>query len=189
MNKGLRTVIQSARGAECVLVNLWPACLLLFLNGCINSAMPAVGPIQFVTASGASAPAVSSLAVNGTVYLVATVTQDNDLLGVSWTLSCGSLPPAGGSEGIISTACGVISPSQTSSGPVPTYPSTGYISTYTAPSAVPKGNTVTITAHATSLPSVSSSVTLTIVEAGQATSLPPSRPSEHPSNGVQRSGL
>jgi hypothetical protein len=51
---------------------------------------------------------------------------------------------------------------------VPTYPSTGIITTYTAPSVVPKGGTVTITAHATSLPSVFSSVTLTIVAAQAA---------------------
>jgi hypothetical protein len=189
LKKGLRTTIQSGRGVKCAVIHWWPACLLLLLNGCINSAMPVVGAIQFVTSSGASATAVSSLAVNGTVYLVATVTQDSDLLGVSWTLSCGSLPPAASSEGIISTACGVISPTQTSSGPVPAYPSTGFITTYTAPSAIPKGNTVTITAHATSLPSVTSSVTLTIVEAGQSTSNPLTRPYEHLSNGAQRTGL
>lgn len=188
MNKVFCKARQSRLWALCVLIHLGLAGFLVLLNGCIDSAKPVVGPIQFVTASGGSAPDVSSLPVNGTIYLVASVTHDNDLLGVSWTVNCGSLPPAGGT-GTASTACGVISPSQTTSGPVPTYPSTGYITTYTAPSAIPKGNTVTITAHATSLPSVTSSVTLTIVAAEQAASPASTQPAERIWNGAQRAGF
>ena len=133
------------------------------LAGCASPKRPTVGPIEFTDAKGAPASAVTTLAVNQPIYLVATVANDNDLLGVSWTVSCGTAPPPGGVT--INTACGVCNPAQTLSGPVPTYPSTGIISTYTAPSVVPKGGTITITAHATSLPSVVSSVTLTIVDA------------------------
>lgn len=188
MNKGFCKVRLSGLRAQCVVIHLGLAGSLMLLNGCIDSRKPVVGPIQFVTASGASAQEVPSLPVNGTIYLVANVTNDDLLLGVTWTVNCGSLPPAGG-NGTTSTACGTISPSQTTSGPVPTYPSTGYITTYTAPSTIPKGSTVTITAHATSLPSVTSSVNLTILAAGQAASPALIRPAERFWNGAQRPGF
>ncbi len=140
------------------------AFILTLASACGGSAKPVVGPIEFVDSSGASVPAVSTLPINGAVYLVGTVTNDDEMLGVSWTVGCGSLPPGGGTNGVLSTACGVFYPTQTLSGPVPTYRSTGYITEYTAPSAIPKGDTITITAHATSLPSVVSSVNLTIVQ-------------------------
>jgi len=189
LNKGLRKERRSGAKTQCVFVHGGLACLLALLSGCVNSQRPVVGPIQFVTVSGASLPAVSSLAVNGTIYLFADVTNDDEQLGVSWTVNCGSMPPASESGGVISTACGLVSPAQTASGPIPTYPSTGYITAYTAPSAVPKGNTVTITAHATSLPSVTSSVTLTIVAAGQAASPALDRTTGRFSNGVPRAGF
>jgi hypothetical protein len=159
----LRTESPSGSRAQYVLICSPLAFILTLLCACGGSAKPAVGAVEFVDSSGTAVPAVSSLAVNGVVYLVGTVTNDDEMLGVSWTVNCGSLPPGGSTNGVISTACGVITPAQTLSGPVPSYPSAGYIAEYTAPSAVPKGNTVTITAHATSLPSIVSSVTLTIV--------------------------
>jgi hypothetical protein len=131
---------------------------------CGGSSKPVVGPIEFVNSSGAAVSAVSTLAVNGVVYLVGTVTNDDEVLGVSWTVSCGSQPSGNGANDVISTACGIFTPTQTFSGPVPTYPASGYVTEYTAPSAIPKGSTVTITAHATSLPSADSSVNLTIVQ-------------------------
>ena len=131
-------------------------------TGCANP-KPMIGPIEFTDSKGAAVTAVSSLPVNQTIYLVATVTNDNALLGVSWTVTCGSAPPAGGVT--ISNACGSFTPSQTLSGPVPSYPSSGIVTTYTAPSTIPAGGMVTITAHATSLPSVVSNVTVTIVPA------------------------
>ncbi len=148
--------------AQRVLIALLPAVILALASACGGKAKPVVGPIQFVGSSGASVSPVSTLPENGVVYLVATVTNDDEMLGVSWTVNCGSLPSGGGTNGVISTACGVFTPAQTLSGPIPTYPSTGYVTEYTAPSIIPNGNTVTITAHATSLPSVVSSVTLTI---------------------------
>jgi hypothetical protein len=154
--------------------------ILMTVAGCGGTVRPQIGPIEFTSAAGVSVPAVTSLAVNGQVYLVATVTHDDQLLGVSWTVNCGSAVPP--SSGTIDTSCGTCVPAQTQSGPVPLYPSTGFITTYNAPSAIPKGSTVTITAHATALPSVSSSVTLTIVAAQAAN---PAR--SWPQSGAERS--
>ncbi len=137
--------------------------ILVLLAGCGVNLPPKISPISFVSASGASVPPVSSVPVNGQLYLIATVTNDDEALGVSWTVTCGSAVPPGGTS--IDTSCGTFDPAQTASGPIPPYPSTGIITTYNAPSAAPKGGSVTITAHATALPSVSSSVTLTIVAA------------------------
>jgi len=142
---------------------LFSSLTLGLLTGCSGLAKPQISAIQFTTAAGASVSAATQLAVNKQVFLVADVTHDGQLLGVSWTVTCGSAAAAGGTS--IDTACGSFTPAETASGPVPQYPSTGIIATYNAPSEVPKGSTVTITAHATALPSVTSSVTLTIVAA------------------------
>jgi hypothetical protein len=159
---------QSRPKAQRVFIkNVGLAVILALLAGCAKG-RPVVGPIQFVDSQGAPVSAVSSLPVNGTIYLVATVTNDDEQLGVSWTANCGSAQSGGGTTGVINTACGEFTPQETASGPVPTYPSTGIIAEYTAPSVIPKGNTVTITAHATSLLSVTSSVTVTIVAASQS---------------------
>jgi hypothetical protein len=162
----LRLARQSRRKSQLGFVSVG-LFFLAVLSGCAKG-RPVVGPIQFVNSQGSPVSAVNSLSVNGAIYLVATVTNDDEQLGVSWTVNCGSLPPGGGTDGSIDTVCGVFDPAETSSGPVPTYPSTGIIATYTAPSEIPKGNSVTITAHAAALPSVTSSVTLTIVSASQA---------------------
>ena len=149
---------------------------LPLLAGCGGMAKPQIGPIQFTNAAGTSVTPATTLAVNGQVYMIATVTNDDQLLGVSWTVTCGSEAPVGGTS--IDSSCGTCAPAQTASGPVPLYPSTGIITTYNAPSEIPKGGTVTITAHATALPSVTTSITLTIVAAhGNA---------EPPSTGARR---
>ncbi|MGA9673651.1 MAG: hypothetical protein WBQ94_30950 [Terracidiphilus sp.] len=190
MKTGPCNARQSKPASWQIYVQIGSAVLLALLAGCANTEKPDVGPIQFVTAAGAPVPGVTSLGINGVVYLVATVTNDNNFLGVSWTVDCGSLPAGGGiSTGTITTACGVFTPAQTASGPVPTYPSTGIITEYTAPSAIPKGNTVTITAHATTLPSVTSSVTLTITAASQGALAVPSKSTKRPSDNVQRTGF
>jgi hypothetical protein len=133
------------------------------LSGCGSMAKPQIGAIQFTSETGAGEPDVTTLAVNGQAYMIATVTNDDQALGVSWTVTCGSATGPGGTS--IDNSCGTCDPAQTASGPVPSYPSTGIIATYNAPSKIPKGATVTITAHVTALPSVTSSVTLTIVPA------------------------
>jgi hypothetical protein len=156
----------SLRSFPCQALSIFWVAILVTFAGCGSAVKPQIGPIEFTTAAGTTVPAVNSLAVNGQVFLVATVTHDDQLLGVSWTVNCGSaLPP---SSGTIDTSCGTCVPAQTQSGPVPLYPTTGIITTYDAPPAIPKGATVTITAHATALPSVTSSVTLTIVAAQAA---------------------
>jgi hypothetical protein len=141
--------------------------MLMLLAGCSMN-RPQIGAIAFVNASGTSISAPSSVAVNGPLYMLATVTNDDELLGVSWTVTCGSAPPPNSGNSSIDTSCGTFNPTQTLSGPIPLYPTTNIITTYTAPSAVPKGGTVTITAHATALPSVTSSITLTVVAAQTA---------------------
>jgi hypothetical protein len=146
----------------------------LTLAGCGGNPKPQIGPIQFTTASGASVPSVTSLAVNGQAYVVATVTNDDQLLGVSWTVTCGSAAPPGGTT--IDSSCGTFDPSQTLSGPVPLYPSSGIVAAYNAPSDIPVGGTVTIIAHVTALPSVTSGVTVTIVAAQTSKVEPASTP-------------
>ena len=171
---GLRSGTPVSRRSSHVLAISALALALPAFIGCSNAARPLIGPIQFTTNSGAPGPAVNSLAVNGQVYLVATVTNDDQFLGVSWTITCGSAQSPG--SGSIDTSCGSCVPSQTQSGPVPHYPSTGFITTYNAPPEVPKGSIVTITAHATSLPSVTSSITLKIVPTETASLAMPSLP-------------
>ena len=155
--------------------------ILSALNGCGGAVKPQVASITFTTDSTgtkavcttavtsstpANTPLCSSalppsLVVGGpAAYMFANVIDDDQGLGVSWTVTCGSATSIG--SGGIDTACGTFNPAQTLSGPVPLYTITGVVTAYTAPPAVPKGGTVTITAHATSLPSVTSSVTLTI---------------------------
>jgi len=150
--------------------------------GCANSPKPQVGSITFTTDStGATpictiaassdlqstAPACTSVLLPTLVaggqaaYIYATVTGDSEALGVSWTVDCGSATGVG--SGAIDTSCGVFQPAQTLSGPVPVYAATGIVTTFNAPSTVPKNGTVTLTAHATSRPSEVLSVTLNIV--------------------------
>jgi hypothetical protein len=140
------------------------ALVIATLAGCAGMPKPQIGPVQFTTASGASLATPASLPVNAQVYVVADVTNDDQLLGVSWTVTCGSAAAPGGIS--IDNACGAFNPAHTESGPVPLYLTTGIITTYNAPAAIPNGSNVTITAHATALPSVTSSVTLTVTSAG-----------------------
>lgn len=86
------------------------------------------------------APATSML-TNATQSLTAVVSNDSANKGVSWSVICGS------------GACGSFSSLTTAS---------GQATTYTAPSAVPAGNTVTVTATSISDPTKSASATLTI---------------------------
>lgn len=82
------------------------------------------------------------IVVNTSAPLVATVTNDPNVLGVDWTVTCSS---AG--------ACGSFNPAHTTSG-TPT--------SYTAPAAVPSPSTVTITATATADTTKTANNTVTI---------------------------
>ena len=82
----------------------------------------------------------SSLAVNGTATVAATVTNDSAMAGVNW-----SCMPAG--------SCGFFNPTSTAS---------GASSTYTAPAAPPSGGKVTIVASSVTLASQSANTQVTI---------------------------
>ena len=92
-----------------------------------------------------------SIVQNTSAPLVANVSNDTASGGVDWTVTCGS---AG--------ACGSFSPTHTASG-VPT--------TFTAPSAVPAGNTVTITATSTSDPTKNDTEIVTVTATAPPSSL------------------
>lgn len=98
-----------------------------------------------VTFSTAVAPIPSSLLVNTTAPLSAEVTNDPLHAGVIYTATCGS------------SVCGSFNPAVSTAGGGTIFPSA-----YTAPSVVPTGNTVTITASSITDTSKSASVTLTI---------------------------
>jgi hypothetical protein len=127
----------------------------------ITATSTAVGPAVSTTASVTIVAPVSvkitqgvptsSIVQGTTAPLIATVSNDPASGGVDWTVSCGS---AG--------ACGSFSPTHTVSG-VPT--------TFTAPSAVPSGNTVTITATSTTDPSRSDKETVTVTAGAPPNSL------------------
>jgi hypothetical protein len=136
---------------------------LCFGSGCSSVSTPVVGEISITNASGVAQTSVSSVQHGQSIYLDVLVTHDIDALGVDWSVTCSSsLPPGSIPVGTVDTSCGVFTPNHTLSGPVPSYPSTGIITQFTAPSVVPKVATVTIAAHSTSDPSVFSSITLTI---------------------------
>jgi hypothetical protein len=83
-----------------------------------------------------------SIVQNHSASLVATVSNDAASAGVDWSVTCGS--PG---------ACGTFSPTHTASGAA---------TTFTAPNAVPAGNTVTITATSTTDPTQSDKETVTV---------------------------
>ncbi len=89
----------------------------------------------------------ASLAVGGTTNLIALVTNDVNTLGVNWTTSIDGTT-------CIPTICGSFSPPQTLS---------GVTTAYTAPTAVPQGGTVTLTATSVADGTKSASWTITIL--------------------------
>lgn len=88
---------------------------------------------------------------NASASLVATVANDSAILGVDWTVTCGS--PG---------ACGAFSPTHTASGAQ---------TTYTAPSVVPAGGTVTIIATSTTDPTKNDQQSVTVTNAAPPNSL------------------
>lgn len=121
------------------------------------------GPITFLSSSGASEK-VSTLTIGLAVKLSMMPIGDSANGGVDWTISCAGNPVTGS---IVNGACGTLSPLHTPDGQ-PT--------TYTAPSAVPINQAITITATLTSNPSQSNSVTLTVVEAPITVAFNPATP-------------
>lgn len=88
-------------------------------------------------------PTTASAQINGSVQLTATVLYDPANLGVNWTVSCGS------------SACGSVS----------SHTASGAAATFTAPSSLPAGGTVTVTATSSADATKSASATITIVPA------------------------
>ena len=97
-------------------------------------------PIVVLSVVLSGAP--TSLGVNGTAALTATVNNDLSNAGVTWSVTCGSTATG---------ACGALSNTTTTS------------ATYTAPATPPASNTVTITATSIADTSISASATITIV--------------------------
>jgi len=141
-----------------------------FLAGCSSSKQTVqVGTIQFTDANGNAAKnAVRSINAGATTYVDVQLTDDKQLLGVDWTVTCGSAPPPGTPlpPGVTQDdSCGIFSPVHTASAPVPSYASSGsgVVTLFTAPAAPPKQGVVTLYAAATVDHSRYTSVTLTVV--------------------------
>jgi len=124
----------------------------LIVTGCGGSSISRAkaASILITNASGGSGN-ITALPVASRVLLSMTPLGDSIHAGVDWVVSCGGNPVTGS---IANGACGTLSPAHTTDGQ-PT--------AYIAPSVVPIGAAVTITATVTSNPSQSSNLTLTIV--------------------------
>ena len=161
----------------CIPQSFRPAAVALLLagvamvSGCSSNSSVSdikVEPIAFTDANGIplkTAPA--SLTVGQGTYVDVTLTNDPQLLGADWSVYCGSALPPGSPLPPGQTqdeSCGTFTPAHTTSGPIPSYVSSGagYVARYTAPPATPKLGTVTLYVLATSDHSKFSSVTLTI---------------------------
>jgi hypothetical protein len=116
-----------------------------FVSAC-SSSKKAPLPIQVQLAP---APP-SSLEVSTSTQLAAQLVNDTAAAGVDWTLAC------------TSADCGSIAPAHTASGGA---------TTYTAPSVVPTGGSVTVTATSTTDTTASASATITITPIGSNMSL------------------
>ncbi len=143
---------------------LLPLCALLVLSGCGGqSAQVTVGSVDPTDSKGVIASPITSIPHGTTQFFEVILNDDIEGLGADWTVTCSSSAPEGSlPAGTIDTSCGTFAPYHTASGPVPSYPATGILTQYTAPSMIPKGGTVTIVVHATSRPAANSSVTLTV---------------------------
>ncbi|HJT71546.1 MAG TPA: hypothetical protein VJ731_15205 [Terriglobales bacterium] len=104
----------------------------------------------------------SSVQAGGTLKLTASVSNDPSNAGVDWSANCGS-----------SGGCGSFNPTHTASGG-PT--------TYTAPSAVPAGNVVTISAASTANTTKSFSTTITVTTPPISVSFPTAPPTSLQAN-------
>lgn len=141
------------------------AVVVAAISGCTSSASKVqVGPIAFTDIDGNQLSGTyTSMTVGATTYVDVAVTNDISLLGVDWTVSCGSeltnLP-----AGEVDDSCGTLTPVHTASAPVPSYATSGagVVTIYTAPSAPPKGGMVTLYATSTADHSRSSSVTIAV---------------------------
>ena len=98
-----------------------------------------------VSVSFATAPP-KFVPVNQSAAITAVVNNDTSKEGIDWTLTCAS-----------GSSCGAVNPAHTDGG--------AFVN-FTAPSAVPSGNTVTLTATSTFDPTATASAVITISAAG-----------------------
>jgi hypothetical protein len=148
-------------------ITLGTFCLALF--GCASDRpKPLVSDIVFTDGLGHPQAVPSELKAGSGTYLDVVVSNDSELLGANWSVSCSNQPPAGTPlppNQPVDMSCGTFTPVHTLTGPVPTYATSGagIVTFYTAPAMVPKDGTVTLYASATSDPSQNSSIKLTII--------------------------
>ncbi len=134
------------------------ACVAVFavmISACNSSSSGSkakAGPISVTSPTGGTGQ-VSLLALASSVKVSMMPTGDAIGAGVDWSVTCGGNPVTGS---VTNGACGTL---------VPTHTANGAATIFTAPSAIPLGNSVTITGTVTSNPSQSSSVSLTILSA------------------------
>ena len=154
--------------------------LVAAVSGCSgnSSTKPTVGAITFTNATGTPYSALKQLTTGESTYVVVNVTADSQGLGADWSSYCGSALPPGTPLPTGQTqdeTCGTFTPGHTTSGPIPTYATsaTGYVTLFTAPTAVPKEGTVTLYATSTSDRSQTSNVTLTITTQAISVQLAP----------------
>jgi hypothetical protein len=127
------------------------AALAVALSGCASGYNVKAGPISITIPSGTASGQVSSIGAGTVVQVNMTPVGDTADSGVNWTVTCGGNPVTGSITG---GACGTF---------VPAHTPDGVASLYTAPSIIPIGGTVTLTAAVASNPSASSNVTLSVV--------------------------
>ncbi len=131
-------------------VILFPLCFfMLVLAGCSGSKPHLDG---FSVTDPSSGAAITTVIVNATADVSVSVGSDGPNLGVDWSLVCGGSPNTALEPA--SVACGSLNP---------VHVGNSIAMVYTAPAYVPIGSTVTLTAAVTSDPSVTASVTLTIL--------------------------
>jgi hypothetical protein len=144
--------------------------LVLGLSGCgVNvSSKPQVGAIAFTDANGNAVAPVTMLAAGSGIYLDVAVSNDPQLLGANWSVTCSSQLPPGTPlppGQVVDESCGFFTPVHTASAPVPSYAASGagIVTYYQGPAAQPKDGTVTLYASPTGDPSKASSLTLSIL--------------------------
>ena len=120
---------------------------LISLMGCGGSSS-STPPPSISVAFNPAPP--TSLQINATASLTAVVSNDSANAGVTWSVTCGSAGACGGFN-LTSTASGAAT-------------------TYTAPAAVPTGNTVTVTATSVTDTTKSAPATITITATAVASS-------------------
>jgi hypothetical protein len=139
-----------ARRGLCAALGITVLGILASGCGSVSTSGVKAGAISVTNASGAASQ-LTSLAAGGTAQLSMMPVGDKANAGVDWAVTCGGNPVTGS---ITNGACGTLTSAHTAD---------GVATLYTAPSVVPIGTTITITATVTSSPSQVSSVSLTIV--------------------------